>query len=280
VLPIALAFTCALVWGSADYCGGRASTRGDALGVTVVSQLFSLPVLVISVLLLPGHLRLADLGWGAGAGAAGLFGIVLLYRGLAAGRMAIVAPVTAVTGALVPIAFGLLTGDRPGALPLTGALCAVVAIGLVSLSPGHPGEPRRASTGSIVGLALAAGTFFGIFFVLIAQAGHDAGVWPLVGARSFSVVLGLALVLRARVPLRPARALLPWMAVAGIGDITANALYLLATRDGILSIIAPIAALYPVSTVLLAVTVDKERVRATQLVGLGLAATALVLTAV
>jgi drug/metabolite transporter (DMT)-like permease len=279
VLPIALAFTCALVWGCADYSGGRATTRGDALGVTVASQLLGLPVVAVCVILLPGRLHPADLVWGAGAGAAGLIGIVLLYRGLASGRMAVVAPVTAVTSALVPIAFGLLTGDRPSGVALIGAFCAVGAIGLVSLS-GSPASTVGRVNGSIVALGLAAGTLFGIFFVLIAQVHADAGMWPLVGARLFSVLLGLALVARTGASLRPGRGTAAWVAAAGGGDVAANALYLLATRGGILSIVAPIAALYPVSTVLLAVALDKERVRVAQLVGLGLAATALVLTAV
>ncbi len=284
MLPIALAFVSALVWGSSDYCGGRATARGDALSVTVVSQLLGLPVLLLCLPILPGQAHPGDLVWGAGAGAAGFFGITLLYRGLATGAMAIVAPVTAVTSALVPLLVGLATGDRPGALALTGAVCAIVAIGLVSLGAPPAAGASRAEV-RVVGLALAAGTFFGLFFVLIAQSDPGSGVWSLVGARTASVLLGgLLLIVRAsRGPgplVRLPRPGLLWVAAAGAGDITANALYLLAARGGALSIVAPIAALYPVSTVLLAVTLDRERVRASQLLGLGLAATALVLTAV
>lgn len=86
MLPVLLAFLPALVWGSADYCGGRATVRGGALGVTVVSQLLGLPVLAICPILLPGRLDLSDLTWGAGAGAAGVLGIVALYQGLASGK--------------------------------------------------------------------------------------------------------------------------------------------------------------------------------------------------
>jgi drug/metabolite transporter (DMT)-like permease len=282
VPSVLLAFLSALVWGSADYCGGRATVRGGALGVTVVSQLLGLPVLAICLVLLPGRLDLSDLTWGAGAGAAGVLGIVALYQGLATGAMSIVAPITAVTGALVPLSVGLATGDRPGPLALTGAGCAIVAIGLVSMSAGDPTRSagQRRAGARIVVLALTAGALFGIFFTLLAQTHADSGMWPLASARVVSVGLGLVLVLTRGASMRMPRAIIGWVAAAGAGDIAANALYLLSARGGMLSVVAPIAALYPVSTVLLAVGLDRERVRFGQLIGLGLAATALVLTAV
>jgi drug/metabolite transporter (DMT)-like permease len=278
--------------------------RGGALSVTVVSQMIGLPVLVVSLFLLPGRFYWPDMAWGAAAGLAGLIGIVALYRGLATGAMSVVAPVTAVTAALVPIAVGLLTGERPGLLALAGAGCAVVAIALVSMGAKEPSELARGAerqrgpaacerslavelaatprTGiGVIGLALLAGTMFGVFFALLAQTHSSSGVWPLVGTRVVSVSLGaLVLVASPGISFRLPRSILGWVAGAGCGDIAANALYLLAARHGLLSVVAPIAALYPVSTVLLAVTLDRERVRTGQLVGLGLAATALVLTAV
>jgi drug/metabolite transporter (DMT)-like permease len=267
-----------LIWGGADYCGGRATRSAPALGITVASQIAGLVPLAVVVALLGGSPRPADLAWGVGAGAAGLVGLVLLYRGLSTGAMAIVAPITAVTGALIPLVVGLLTQRTPSALALSGAFCAVLAIALVSLSPSS--APTGVSRATVIGLALASGAMFGAFFSLFAQTNADAGMWPLVGARGASVLIGLAALGATRGTLRPPRAVLGWVIVAGIGDVTANGLYLLASRQGLLSVLAPIAALYPVSTVLLALTVDKERVRVAQMAGLGLAAVALVLTAV
>ncbi len=277
VTPIAFAFLSALVWGTADYCGGRASVRGGALSVTVLSQLVGLPVLALCVILVPGRPHLGDLGWAAAAGAAGFFGIVLLYRSLSTGAMAVAAPTTAVTGAVVPMGIGLLLRESPAALGLVGACCAVVAIGLVSL--GSPTRGGRVSA-SVIGLALGSGAMFGFFFALLAQTDPESGMWPLVAVRAVSISLGLVIMWRRGVPVRLPRAITAWVLVAGAGDISANALYLVAARAGLLSLVAPIAALYPVSTVLLALTLDRERVRAIQLLGLGLAATALVLTAV
>lgn len=303
---IALAALSALVWGTADYCGGRATRFASALPVTVVSQLCGLPVLAVCLVVFPGTAHVADLAWGAGAGVAGFAGIVLLYRSLAMGAMAVAAPITAVTGAAVPVAVGLALGDAPSVVTLAGVGCAVAAIGLVSMGHGGTGRVTRA----VIGSALVAGVLFGLFFVLLAQSHEDTGMWPLAAARAASILLGLGAVAGARAParlsggqhsgVRPPGMRLPgvrmrgvrlsglrvrgaamgWIVAAGMGDVGANALYLLATRDGLLSVVAPVAALYPVSTVLLALTIDREQVRPVQLVGLGLAATALVLTAV
>jgi drug/metabolite transporter (DMT)-like permease len=273
---VALAAISALVWGSADYCGGRAAQRVSALPVTVVSQIYGLPVLALAVLLVPGTPHLGDVGWAAGAGVCGFFGIVLLYRSLSTGAMAIAAPITAVTGAVVPVVAGLLLEQSPSAITLVGVGCAVAAIGLVSLGPRSGGR----ATPQVIGVALLAGAMFGLFFVLLAQTSDGSGMWPLVVVRSVSIPLGLALVVMRGATLRMPRRLTGWLIGAGVGDIGANALYLLAAREGLLSVVAPIAALYPVSTVLLALAVDKERVRPIQIAGLGLAATALVLTAV
>jgi drug/metabolite transporter (DMT)-like permease len=280
LIAVFLAGASALVWGSADYCGGRASRQAPALAVTVGSQTVALPLLVLAVVVLGGDLYASDLLWGAGAGIAGLGGLVLLYRGLSTGAMAIVAPITAVTSALVPLIVGLATERTPPPIAIAGAVCAVVAIALVSLAPSNHARAGGAQSGTVVLLALASGVLFGLFFVLFAQTHESAGVWPLVGARAASVGLGIVALGVARVPPRTLRPVSRWVVIAGVGDIAANWLYLLALADGQLSVVAPIAALYPVSTVLLALTVDKERVRPVQIAGLGLAAAALVLTAI
>jgi drug/metabolite transporter (DMT)-like permease len=294
VTPIVLATVSALVWGASDFCGGKGAQRASALAVTVVSQLFSVPVLAVGVLVVAGTPRLPDLAWGAAAGTAGLLGIVLLYRGLAGGAMVVVAPLTAVTAAVLPLAVGLVTDGVLSGLTLIGIGCAVAAIALISAVPGR----SRAATGAaaaegtdgadraggaagfparLVGLALLAGAMFGTFFVLLGQAQPDTGMWAMVGVRASSIPLGLLVVAVTGTSLRlPPRAL-RWAAIAGPLDVTANGLFLAAAMQGHLGLVAVLASLYPVSTVLLALAVDKERVRILQVVGLGLAAGALVL---
>lgn len=264
----------ALTWGTADFCGGKASRWVNARAVVVVSQLSSFPLLALSLVLAgSGRPEPADLGWGFLAGLSGGIALVLLYEALATGVMSVVAPVTAITAALLPLGVGLVFDRAPGTVELIGAVVAVLAIGLVSAAPG--GKPM--STRVIV-LSVAAGTGFGLFYALLAPVRPDAGLWPLVGVRTAGLVVGLVLLWQARQPLAMSRKSLAWSVGAGALDWAANALYLVATYGGTLSVVAPIASLYPAGTVLLALAVDRERLRPAQLAGLGLAGVALVLT--
>ncbi|MER7996614.1 MULTISPECIES: EamA family transporter [Micromonospora] len=277
MLPIVLAAVSALAFGTADFSGGKASRWADPIAVTVVSQMLSLPLLVVLVLVVPGIPSALDLGWGLLAGVAGAGGVMLLYRALATGVMAVVAPVTAITAAIVPIVAGLVLAHSPGAVALGGAGLAVVAIGLVSL--GERGAARRVS-GRVLAMALAAGLLFGVFFALLGQADESAGMWPVLAVRVSSVAFGLALAARTGTRLRLGRRVLGWAAAAGLLDSAANALFLAAAGRGHLSVVAAVASLYPASTVLLALAVDRERLRPVQLAGLGFAAAALVLSSV
>jgi drug/metabolite transporter (DMT)-like permease len=291
VFAILLAAASALIWGTADYSGGRASRRVPALRVAVLSKLFSLPALGLYLMLTPGRPALAAALWGAAAGMVGLVALVIFYATLSAGAMSVVAPVSAVTTAVLPFAVGLLAGDRPGVLALVGVACAVVAIALVSLAPGRSSVAGRVSI-SLVARAMAAGAGFGLFFVLLDLANDaatgDVGLWPVAAAQVGALAIGGLMMLRppssssssgSAGPVVWRGALLGWLVAAGVLDMTANALYLVAVRDGMLSIVAPVAALYPVSTVLLALVLDRERVRPVQVAGLGLAVAALVLVA-
>ncbi len=167
-----------------------------------------------------------------------------------------------------------------------GVTCALVAIALVSLAPPRAGVVSVVTRG-LVGLAVAAGVGFALFFVFLARAnvaaGGDAGLWPIASAQLSALVLTGAMVLVSRRRSRPTAIGWPrgrslaWASVAGPFDMSANALFLVATRYGDLSLVAPLAALYPVTTVLLAVAVDRERLRPLQVVGLVLALAALLL---
>ncbi|MFI7429875.1 EamA family transporter [Micromonospora sp. NPDC049836] len=277
MFPILLAAVSAVAFGTADFSGGKASRRANPVAVTVVSQFLSVPLLLVLVLLVPGTPHPLDLAWGLFAGVAGAAGVMLLYRALSTGMMAVVAPVTAITAAVVPILAGLVTAHYPGTVALGGAGLAVVAIALVSL--GESGGTGRVSR-RVIGMALGAGLLFGVFFALLGQADEDAGMWPVLAVRASSIAFGLAVAARIGVRLRIERRVLGWAAAAGLLDSAANAFYLAAASRGHLSIVAAVASLYPASTVLLALAVDRERLRPVQLAGLGFAAGALVLASV
>jgi uncharacterized membrane protein len=290
MISLVFAIATAAVWGTADFCGGKASQRTSALTVSVLSKTASLPVLALALAVTPGRPDAAALGWGALAGLFGMAGVILLYRGLAMGAMTIVAPVTAVTSALVPFGIGMATDGTPGVWPTVGAVCAIAAIALVSTGPGGDRSVVRAG---VLGLALASGTGFGLFMTFLSRAGDGAGLWPLTTAQAAALTLGCVLGVRRpprdldwlrrsgrRWAVKITRESAAWAVAAGVLDLSANVLYVFATHTGgRLSVVAPVASLYPASTVLLALAVDREKIRPLQLAGLGLAATALVLVA-
>ncbi|RVX44209.1 putative membrane protein [Nonomuraea polychroma] len=273
---VILATACAVVYGTADFFGGLATRRTQVLSVIVLSQLAGL-VLILGLLpVLPGAFSDRAILWGLAAGLSGAAGLALFYRALATGVMSVVAPTTAVTSAALPVVFGLATGERPGFWALAGVVLALGSVLLVS-QDGTPGG--RASLGALV-TSLAAGAGFGGFFILLAMAPAEAGLWPLVGARLSSVTSVVLVALVARRSLRPRPGSLRIIMAAGVLDMAANVLYLLAQRQGLLSLVAVLVSLYPASTLLLARQVLGERLNTIQVTGVACALGAVALIAV
>jgi drug/metabolite transporter (DMT)-like permease len=280
VLNVALAVLSGLIWGIGDFAGGKATQRAGALLVVWVSKLVSLPLLAIYLIAMYVPITPIGLTWGAMAGVAGLVGLVLFYRALSAGAMTIVAPVTGVTSAAIPVVVGLVWGERPSGARLLGIGCALLAIALVSITPNPSGRPQVVSW-RLIAVALGSGAGFGLFFILLAvaneAAGGSVGLWPIAGSQLSALIIGGLLILMVRPGPWPRGVGLRFTMVAGPCDMTANALFLLAARTGDLSIVAPLAALYPVTTVILALVIDHERLRGVQIAGLAFAVAALVL---
>jgi drug/metabolite transporter (DMT)-like permease len=227
----------------------------------------------------PSDPTASDFLWGAAGGIAGGVGVMLFYRALATGVMSVVAPVAAVTGAVVPVVTGLLSGERPGALALLGVAIAIGAVALLAREAPGARERPTTGTGRALALAIGAGLGFGGFFVLLDSTGDDAGLWPLVASRSVTFVMMVivaGLTARAIVPGRDA--LGPTLGT-GVLDMSANVLFLLANREGLLALVAVITSLYPASTIALAQIFLGERLARHQVVGLALAAAAVVLIA-
>lgn len=269
-MAILLGLAVALTYGAGDFFGGLTTKRNDVLTVVAVSQAASLVILATGFALFRPDLPAAgDVALGSVAGCIGIVGLTLLYRGLAAGRMGIVAPVTAVGAAVVPLAWGLAQGERPSGLALLGCGVALVAVALIARGPG--GEVAGGSPAVELVAALAAGTCFGVVFILFSETADDSGLWPLLGGRAAQTVLmGTALAATGRrVRLAPGS----WRTAVGAGvfDVGANALYLVGVRTGLVSLVAVLSSLYPASTVVLARFVLGERLGRVQLGGLGLA---------
>lgn len=274
-MALALALGAALAYGAADFVGGAASKKAGAVRVVLISQIVGTGLTILMVPFLGGWPPdPAALAWGAASGVAGGAGVLLLYRGLAIGRMSVVAPITGVEAAGLPVLFALATGERPSVMALGGVVLGLIAVALVSTSPGeHNGQ--RAGAGLTE--ALGAGFAFGVFFICLDQAPDAAGMWPLLGARASSLALLAVVAAIARVGPRAPEGTFTMMAAAGLLDVAANILYLLATQRGLLSLTAVITSMYPGGTVLLARLVLKERLVRLQLVGLGIAAAAVIL---
>ena len=277
-----LALISAAAWGAADFVGGVAGRRAAPVSVAFASQLVGLVALLLLAPLAAATFRPADLGWGVGAGVGAAAGVALLYHGLAVGLMSVVAPVTAVGAACIPVLFGLVTGERPPPAALAGVVIALAAVLFLCALPGssgaggESGKPPAARAG--VGTGLASGVGFGSYFVFLGHAADDAGLWPLLGSRTTSVVVLGTVVVLTRGSLLAAGAGASAV-VVGLFDVVANVSFLLATRRGLLSIVAVLASLYPAGTVVLARIILRERISPAQAVGLAGAGGAIVLIA-
>lgn len=272
-----LALCSAATYGVGDFCGGLAARRVPAATVVLWSHLLALLLLVVAAPVAGGTISGGQLAVGAIGGLAGAVGVGLLYKGLSVGPMSVVAPVTALLSAVVPVVAGFLEGERPSAGVAVGMVAAFVAIVLVSAE--GEGSLRPSDLRGLT-FALGAGLGFGLFFVALSHTGDDSGLWPLLAARGASVTAVGGLAVAGRVsrvaPVGPARSL---TATAGVLDLGANVLYLLAVRAGLLSVVSVLAALYPVGTVVLARVVLKERFARLQRLGMALALPAAILMA-
>jgi drug/metabolite transporter (DMT)-like permease len=279
-VAIVYALLAAALYGVADYSGGRASRRMTAVAVTLIADATTLVGLALVVPLLGDPVPpVVDLAWGAGAGLAGVIGVIALYHGLANGAMTVVAPITAVVAAGIPVTVGLALGERPGPVALVGIGVALAAVALIS---GAVGVPHVRTPPALLGVSLLAGTGFGLLFVFYDRISTESGLWPLLAARVVATPLLILAFLTVR--RRGAGAVtaiaIRLAVVVGVLATSANIAYLAATRRGLLSIVAVVVSMYPASTVLLATVIDGERLRRPQVVGLACAATALVLVAV
>jgi uncharacterized membrane protein len=215
-----------------------------------------------------------DLAWSAIGGLAGGVGISALYQGLAVGRMGIVAPITGVMAALIPVVVGMAIEGLPAPIVLLGIVLAFVAVVLVSRVPGE------GAGASGLGLAMLAGTALGVLGVAIAQISDGHVFGPLTVLRATEAALIGAIVLVGRREWRPNPRLWPALAAVGVLDMAGNGTFILAVQAGSLAVAAVLSSLYPVTTVVLATVFLRERVTRAHAVGIALAVAAIVCIAV
>lgn len=273
-MGVLLALAAALAYGLSDFVGGLASRRTSAWPVAFVGALGALAGSLVLAATVDGDPTGGDLSWGALAGVGSGVGGAFLYRGLAAGRMGVVAPVSAVGAALLPVVVGVATGERPALVVWLGIAAAVPGIWLVSR---EPGESASVAAGLLDGVL--AGLGFGLLFAAMGQVPEGAGYWPLAVAQATAVasVPVVATALGGR--WRPTAASEAWGLLAGALATVAVLAFLLATQTGLLTVAAVVTSLYPAFTVLLAATTLREHIHRGQAVGLVLSGVAVALVA-
>jgi len=265
---VLLALLAAASFGASDVTGAVAARRVSALTVTLAIQAVGLVALLPVVLLVEGTPSPGAWLYGGLAGAAGTTGLVVYLRAMAAGPIGVVSPVAALVGAAVPVGWGVaIAGDQVGLQGTVGIVLGLLAVGAVAYVPG--GSTQGATSATLVG-ALLSGAAFGLFFVALDATPAGSGLWPLLSARLVAVTIMLAAVISRR------RALLPHGAgglivISGVADVAGNALFLLATRVGLLSLVGLLASLYPVVALLVARWWLQERLTGLQAAGVGAA---------
>jgi drug/metabolite transporter (DMT)-like permease len=274
-VTVLLSLIAAAMYGVGDFAGGIASRSRNAVTILLTSYPIGAVLMLACLPLFPGQLTFTTVLYGIGGGLAGMLGVILMYSALALAPMNVISPVTAVLAAIVPVVFGVITGERPGLAAWCGIVIGMVAVFLVSRTQDdHPHGPIAPK---IMTMALVAGVGFGVYFICLGHAPSNSGAWPLVVARITSAVLIVPLAWRLKRFGRVHGRLLAITAISGICDAAANLFFLLATRHGYLSLASVITSLYPAATVMLAATVLHEHTGRIQKVGLALAAASVVL---
>ncbi len=272
---VVLGLVSALSWGTGDFGGGLVTRRAPVLAVVVVTQAVgALAALALALLRGEPFPVASDLAVAVAAGLCGLVGITSLYRGLAVGRMGVVAPTTGVLSAVVPVAAGFLLEGVPQPAAIAGIALALLAVVLVTRAPGA--DPDRRSG---IEWALLAGLAIGGFNLFVGQFSGTTALGPLVLIRLVqATVLGFVLI-AFRQPWRMPRDVPPKLVGIGLLDMAGNASFILASQAGALAIAAVLSSLYPVVTVLLAIVVLREHVTRSHVVGIALTIAAITLIA-
>jgi len=284
MLAVLLALAAAAGYGGADFAAGLAARRASVVRVTVLAEVVSAALLLCVIPVVSSQApSLASVLWGAAAGVSGAGGALALYLGFRHAEFSVASSVSAVGTAVFSVLAGLALGERPGALSLAGILLAVPAIVGVSAPARQASRDlEHAATGrhaAGVGLGLAAGAGFGLFFIGLDQAGSGTDLWPIAVSQltALVTVTGIAVVTRDLGLPPPGTRRLGLL--AGAAGAAGTALFFLATHHGLLAITAVITSLYPAGTILLARVLLGERLTPLRIAGLCFAGASVALIA-
>lgn len=275
-MAVLLALSAALSWGTSDFLGGVASRRGGRVNaVTLGTQTTGLLAFVPIAVMIEGSLTVADFWWALLGGMSAGTAIYLLYIGFTKSHTGVIAPIAAIGTAAIPALFGLATGETLQPWQAVGVLLGLTAIWLIS----RPGEVHLSDydTRSGVAYGVAAGIGFALMFITLDQLSADSGAWGVLPLRLGGVVMMLAVTTVRRLPMLADRAVWWLILASGFIGSLGNLAFIVATRNGNLSIVSVVSSLFPAATVGLAFLLLHERLGRVQLIGVGAALAAIAL---
>jgi drug/metabolite transporter (DMT)-like permease len=270
--PLLLALAASLAWGVGDFIGPLLSRLEGVLPVLFWAQIGGCAFVAIAAVAHGEGPKGAAVLYASAAAVGGMIGLFAYYRGMVVGAMSVVAPVAAVS-AVIPVLYGIATGDNPSGVQLAGVALALAGVGLASVE--HREGRRRVAAG--VGLALIAACGFGFYFPWMHAAGKVDFWWASVVFRSTCLLLVLTVVVARRAPVRLTRRTAALAATVGIVDTVGNVCFAASSQHGLVSLTSVLASLYPIVTVLLAAAFLHERIAPLQRAGVALTLTGVVL---
>ncbi len=259
-----LGLLAAMSIGMSDLFGRKVINASTVVTAGSSMQIFGSAAMVVVAATSGSRFDLGDFAWGSLSGVGIGAGVWFYYSGLVASSSAIVAPIVASLGALVPFAYTVIRGDTGTWIALVGA--ALTVSGLVFVTGGSVSRESLRSGllwSVLAGLSYALG---GIGFV---EASGGSGWWPAVSQRGTAAVLMVAVALAHRVSPLPPKSQLGNATALGVVVALTSTLYLAAL--GLNPSIGVIAvSVFPAFSVLIGRTVFADAIRPVQILGIAL----------
>jgi drug/metabolite transporter (DMT)-like permease len=271
IMALLLAGLSALLYGIADFSGGFASRKNQVFSVLILSQCIGITITLITIAT-QGHglPHLVDAVWGILAGVTGVLGLYMLYKGIAKSIVAIVSPASAVVGAFISVVFALVKGERPSDIAIIGSIICFPAIILLTRE-GTLEIAEKALIKVALIYGVISGLGFGIFFISLSRCNSSSGVWPLLIAKLVAITITSTIMVVTKQPFRIERNAFALALIAGIADMGANILFMMASQLGMLSLVVIITSLFPAPTVILARIFLKQKIPMVRIIGIILA---------
>lgn len=271
-----LSLIAAAAYGVGDFFGAIASRRTHPILVSFIGHIFYAITAFLGLLLIQGQWSTAATWTGLATGASEALGFLVFYYALTLGRVAMVAPLVSVIYAIVPVVWGLGTGDQLSTAGWIGVGLGLLAVLALSMESGDSSEENKKPLGVVLVLALVGGVMWGFSTVALSYAPEDSGMVPvfLAGFTAFALMALIVLATRKKMVAAYASDALAPSIWSGVLFGVANLFIITALRFGSLSLVGLLTALYPLATVFLARFILKEQIGKVQWFGIGLAVAA------